>query len=169
MTVGGTPQRPLAIVLPNMTSSGAKKVMVDLAKAMAREGHPVDLVVARMEPHVAWVPVPGLQLVNLNTRVRKALAHLVRYLRQRNPVAVIPVFDSMEALVILAAKMARVGKTVGPRVIFTIHNSTRFLDDVPARRRLAVEALYRITLRMADAVVAVSRGVADDWSAHFAS
>ena len=167
MTVGGTPQRPLAIVLPNMTTSGAKKVMVDLARAIAREGHPVDLVVARMEPHVVWVPVPGLQLVNLNTRVRKALAHLVRYLRQRNPVAVIPVFDSMEVLVILAVKMAQLGKPMRPRVIFTIHNSTRLLDDVPVRYRLTVEALYWMTLRMADAVVAVSQGVANDWSAHF--
>lgn len=40
-------QGALATVLPDMTSSGAKKVMVELTRAIARAGQPVDLVVSK--------------------------------------------------------------------------------------------------------------------------
>ena len=109
--------------------------MVDLARAIAEAGQPVDLVVSRAERHVDWAPRPGLQLVNLNVRAREVRAGsfipLVRYFRRRDLAAVIPVFDYLEPVVIAALKVSRPHRARTPRLIYTIHSSIRFLRDMP--------------------------------------
>lgn len=161
----------LAVVVPNLTSSGAKTVMVELAKAIARAGQPVDLVVARAETNATIDAVRGLRLVDLRVSKRPVLVHsfvpLIRYFIRAQVTGLIPVFDFLEPVPITASRIVPHLGRRRPRVVFTMHNSTRFLDDMPPPKRRLVESFFRITIRMADELVAVSRGVASDWSAYF--
>jgi len=162
-------KRPIAIVLPDTSSSGAKKVMVDIGRGIAQLGHPVDLVIASRDTNVQ--PLPNLRFITLGVcqglcrwqnRIYSLLP-LVRYFRRRFPIAVIPVYDFLEPVVILALKLSR----IRARLIFTMHNATTFLQDLSNPKRTVVEKLFSLTLRRADTLVAVSHGVAQDWARYF--
>lgn len=91
----------------------------------------------------------------------------MRYFRHQNVIGMIPVFDYFEPVPIVALKLARWPQARKTRVVFTIHSPTQFLNDLSTSKRWVVEGLFRMTIRMADEIVAVSRGVATDWADYF--
>lgn len=162
-------KRPIAIVLPDTFSSGAKKIMVTIGRGIAQLGHPVDLVIASKDTDVQ--PLPNLRVITLGgcqgqSRWRNkiySLLPLAHYFKRRFPIAVIPVYDFLEPVVILALKLSR----IRARLIFTMRNATTFLQDLSNPKRTVVEKLFSLTLRRADILVAVSHGVAQDWARYF--
>jgi len=161
----------IAIVLPNLYDSGAKKVMVSLAKGLAVRGIAVDLVVSYVEDAFRPDFPPRLRLIGLGTPKQgyrlRSFAPLVGYFREHKPQVVLPVFDFAEPLVMWASALARNDKVFGPPFLVTLHNSLSFLDDLSLPKRFIVRSLFSYMLRKAQAVVAVSRGIATEWSASF--
>ena len=97
-------ERPISIVLPDSFSSGAKKVMVEIAKAISSTGLVVDLVVATKKCEIK--PTGKLRVLSLGVCENtcrwlyklKCFLPLVRYFQKRKPLAVIPVFDFLNPL-----------------------------------------------------------------------
>lgn len=147
----------LALFFPSLHGGGAERVMIDLSRAFADEGRAIDVVVLNRRGALLDDLGPGVRLVDLDRpRAALALPALVRYLRRARPKALLSTLEHANVMAVVAARL--VG---GVRVVVREANTpTR---DLTGRglKGPALQAAMRWSYRRADAVVAVSRGVAD--------
>jgi glycosyltransferase involved in cell wall biosynthesis len=183
------PAPRLAIFLRSLRlGGGAEQNMLNLAGGLAARGYPVDLVLGRREaacpplpPRVRCVELPGPQLAATARAVWRDPATarelgrslgdarppwvlacapaLAAYLRAERPHALLSALSYSN----LAALWARRLAGVSTRVVVSERNvlSLRTAGD-PRRRLRALPQLVRRLYPQADAVSAVSDGVADD-------
>ncbi|MGI6285994.1 glycosyltransferase [Neomoorella humiferrea] len=150
----------VALFLPSLRGGGAERVMVNLARGFAEHGLRVDLVLAKAEgPHLSQVP-REVRIIDLEAkRVLASLPSLVSYLKRERPVALLSALDHANVIAIWARKIAG----VQCRLVVSVHSTISLATDYAtiARGRL-MPRLIRMFYPWADAVVAVSRGVAED-------
>ena len=132
---------------------------VNLAQGMAERGLPVDVVAAAAEgPLVEQVPARA-RLVDLKAgRVIGSLLPLAGYIRRERPRVVISSMGHANVVALWAARLAP-GSTP---VVVTVHNT---MSQSTPREGAAAKLwprLFRTFYPWASAVVAVSRGAADD-------
>ena len=207
MKVHGRPA--IALLVGRLSGGGQSKVQVDLANALARDGHRVDLLyfhspgpaprrvcagvnvvdlrrlcAARspwllfrcagshpgslavllwqaLTAHRPLVrPYPGASRIWL---MRSALG-LTQYLEQRRPAALYAAGDGGNLLALTARRTS----TAQPRVVAALHSVPsphwRYSEGMGKWRALLASRLVCRALPQADAIVAVSRGVAGEWS-----
>ncbi len=154
------PGERIALVTSSMGGGGAQRAVARLATALAERGYPVDLVLARAAgPYLAEVS-SDVRVVDLHApRLAQALVPLARYFRSQRPAAVFSALDYVNVVAILARALAR----VDTRLVVSERNtlSQAVAHTRSARTRL-MPRLISWTYPRADAVVAVSPGVADD-------
>lgn len=148
------------MVLPSLVGGGAQRVFLDVASGLLSRGVAVDIVAAEDEgPLRADVPGQARLIVLDVSRVASMLPPLVRYLRRERPDAVVSCLNHTNLVSIAAGRLTR------PRtpVVITHHNhlSVSARHKVTRRDR-GMPVLLRFALPLADRVVAVSQGVADD-------
>jgi glycosyltransferase involved in cell wall biosynthesis len=150
----------IAFFLPAVWGGGAERVIVNLAEAMTERGLPVDLVLSAAEGvFLDQLPAP-VRVVDLAApRVLRSVAALSRYLRREQPRVLVSSMGHANIAAVWAARLAR----RGTRVVVTEHNTlsqaTQQESRVPG---YFWPPLMRIFYPWADAIVAVSQGVADD-------
>ena len=159
-----TDHRPLALFLPDLSGGGGERITLTLGQALSTLGLDVDLVVGREHgPLMDEVP-RDLNVVDLDQRrLRSAVPTLVRYLRVRRPGWIMPTIDHANVVGALAARAARTDTRVVLRPSTTL--SLRAPSGARPVGRVA-DALSRHCYRSADAVVACSRGMADDLASY---
>jgi glycosyltransferase involved in cell wall biosynthesis len=158
----------VALLVPNLGGGGAERVMVDLGNDLARRGLRVDLLVA-LRGGVLAAPdgggyvegvAPEVRVVPLDARrTLLSIPPLVRYLRRERPAALLATLTHANVVAVWARRLAGVSTRVVIREANTLSRHTR------AAVRLRDRALPWLTRRFypwADAIVAVSEGVADD-------
>jgi glycosyltransferase involved in cell wall biosynthesis len=152
----------IALFLPSLSCGGAQRAMLKLAGAFAESGLDVDLVVAAAEgPYLSHVP-PQVRLVDLAaSRVLASLPGLVRYLRQSRPAALLSAMEHANLVALWARAVARVSTRVVVSIRSTVSQDAA--NGQPWRGRLAT-AYAGLFYKMAEGVVAVSEGVADDFA-----
>jgi len=135
-------------------------MMVNLAAALARLGVPVDLVRARAEGgHADRIP-DEVRVVDLGARhTWSSLPGLVRYLRRERPAALLAAKDRANRIALRARRLAGVDIPVAVRLG---NNLSRSLEGRSFLRKWARKAPMRRAYHRADAVIAVSHGVAQD-------
>jgi len=153
------PAARVAILLQDLRGGGYERMMINLAGEWRRSGLAVDLVL--VEARGAYVPLiaEGVRVVPLGGgRTLTSLLPLVRYLRREQPAALLSGLAHVNALAAAAALVAR----KPTRIVLSERN-------MPAREMRAPEVATRLGYRLApwayrraDAVIAVSAGVADD-------
>lgn len=153
-------QPRLAFFLPSLEGGGAERVTLNLASGFASRGFATDMVLATADG--AFLPeLPSsVRLVDLKAgKVMRALPPLARYLRRERPVAMLAALNHANLIAMAAASLPGV-KT---RIIISIHCtiSTELALERDIRMRLIAWTLGRLH-RLADGIVAVSKGVADD-------
>ncbi len=150
----------IALFLPSLRGGGAERVMVNLARGFAERGLKVDLVLAKAEgPYISQVP-QEVRVVDLGARrVLYSLPGLVRYLRQERPCAMLSAMSHANIVAIWARSLADVETHLVVTEHTTLGQSTENATLVRAR---FMPVLIKRFYPRADAVVAVSRGVADD-------
>jgi glycosyltransferase involved in cell wall biosynthesis len=186
------PPKPVHLALFTRSLSGgggAERVLVHLAGALADQGARVDVVLAHARgPFLAEIP-RSVRIVDLGapparaalpdllktpgdarallpvlfaskvTSVLGAIRPLAHYLRETSPGALLSLMDYSN----VTALLARRGAGVATRIAVSVHNhvsaSVRCADRMHTRR---LPLLVRRFYPEADAVVAVSNGVADD-------
>lgn len=153
-------RRHLALFVPSLRGGGAQRVMLALARGFAEQGHTTDLLLARAEgPFLAELP-RSVHLLDLDAqRVLCALPRLVTYLRRERPEVMVSALEHANVVALWAKRLAR----VSTRVVVTQHNALsvsagRWAD----RRGHLLPSLVKRSYHWADAIVAVSNGVADD-------
>ncbi|MGH3413563.1 MAG: glycosyltransferase [Marmoricola sp.] len=154
----------IALVTSTMEGGGAQRAVAKLASGIAAAGHDVDLVLGRAEgPYLAEVE-PEVRVVDLGVRrFAGATLPLARYLRRARPVAVFSALDYVNVVAVVARRLSG----VDTRLVVSERNT---LSEVASHsRRLSTRcmpSLVRWAYPRADAVAAVSRGVADDLVEH---
>ena len=150
----------VSLFLPSLHGGGAERVMVNLARGFVERGLAVDLVLAKAEgPYLAEVPKEA-RIVDLGARrVLYSLPGLVRYLRRERPEAMLSALNHANIVAIWAKLLSRSAQ----KLVVSEHS---FLSQATAhaslRRAKLMPFLINRFYLWADAVVAVSRGVAED-------
>ncbi len=150
----------IALFLPSLRGGGAERVMVNLARGFSEKGLEVDLILAKAEgPYLSEVPA-GVRVIDLHSsRVLASLPGLVHYLRRERPQALLSTLDHANIVALWACKLARVPNRLVVRVAANLSQSASNASS--ARGRLMPRLIHKF-YPWADAVVAISQGVADD-------
>jgi glycosyltransferase involved in cell wall biosynthesis len=149
----------LAIVARSLGGGGgAERAMVNLARAFARRGHRVDLVLRCREGHFLREVPPAVRVVDLRARSGLlATLRIARYLRRARPDAMLVTGLYTNIAALLGLRLAG----TGTRTVISVQNhlSTQVAGDPTLK---LVPAASRRLFPRADRIVAVSQGVADD-------
>lgn len=158
MTRDAAQGKRVALFVPSLRGGGAEKVTVALANAFAKKGFKVDLLLAQAEGPYLKDVLPDVRVVDLKaTRVLKSIPKLVRYLSAERPDCLLSALNHANIAAIVAALLT--GR--GCKVIVAEHNSI-FGSRIASARGWLVMKSIGLAYRFADAVIAVSHGVAED-------
>lgn len=150
----------VSLFISSARGGGAQKTIVNLAKGFVEQGLNVDLLLAKVEgPYLTEVPL-SVQIINLNARrVLHALPVLIRYLCQAKPYAMLSALNYVNIIAIWAKLLSR----VKIRLIVSEHNTlSQSTKSATSLKIKLMPLLIKCFYPRADAVVAVSRGVAED-------
>src|SRR5690606_4375733 len=134
--------------------------MVSLANGLARRGIPVDLVLVKnagvYRSHVDL----KVRVVDLKgKRVLTSLFALAGYLRRERPCAMLSAMNYVNVVAVWARVLSR----SNTRLVLSEHaNLSQALADTSTLISKVLPRLMAISYRRADAIVAVSDGVAND-------
>jgi glycosyltransferase involved in cell wall biosynthesis len=160
MSVSQADGARVAIFTANMDGGGAERAMLKLAGGIAERGYAVDLVLSRAEGHYVTEVSRTVRVVDLHaSRVLASLPGLVRYLRRTRPTALLTSLNYVNIVGAWGRRAAR----VGTRLVVNEQNTLSLeAPHSPRRRHRLMPRLAKRFYPWADAVVAVSRGTADD-------
>jgi glycosyltransferase involved in cell wall biosynthesis len=150
----------ISFFLPSLVGGGAERVAINLASEYRKSGMEVDFVLANAEGVFIKSIPPGAKMIDFKKRrVLLVLPELVRYLRQNNPDAVYSAPNHTHPILLLAKLLsgssARIVLNVGNHVSTLRRTSKKVQEKV-------YPFLLWLLQHYADAIIAVSEGVAED-------
>lgn len=151
----------IALFLRTLGGGGAERVLLNLASGFIEYGLDVDLVVSAGEGLDLWTIPDGVRVIDLKApRLSASLPALIQYLKRERPDAIIPSLHYANE-VALAAKYL---SGVPTKVLIPEHNmlSRELKSHEQGSRKHLIPLAVRWLYPLADAVVAVSNGVAAD-------
>ncbi|NJP08631.1 MAG: glycosyltransferase [Leptolyngbyaceae cyanobacterium RU_5_1] len=154
----------VSFFLPALAGGGAERAMLHLSQGFAERGFSTDLVLAKAEgDYLSTVP-DSIRVVDLQAHfpvlISKTIA-LRRYLQQEQPAALFSALDILSSA-IWAQRLA--GVTTRIVMCVQTHLSCQFRDHQPYTMGKIRPQFVRWFYPWADAIVAASRGVAEDVS-----
>jgi glycosyltransferase involved in cell wall biosynthesis len=153
----------IALLVPTTEIGGVERVAVNLANGLRECGAEVDFVVGRAGGGMARFVDRGIQVFDLESdHMLRSVPRLVKYLRAREPEAIIAAMTHCSAAAVLARAAA--GKST--RIVATEHSTmSRIVANTSGLKYRLLPLWSRWVLNSVDHIVAVSSGVADDLSA----
>lgn len=158
--MGPPPTQTLAVLISFSGAGGVERMMSNLIRGFAEQGHPLDLLTLRADgPHLAGLPeaVTPIPLGSRHTLL--ALPALVRYLRRQRPVALLVAKDRAGRLAVLARALSGVPTRLVLRL--GTHLSAAMAERSALSRSVRFWPIRRLYPYL-DQIVAVSQGVAED-------
>lgn len=155
------PTPRVAFFLRTLGGGGAERILLNLSRGCAEKGLEVDLVLSAGEGLDLWEIPAGVRVIDLQApRVSASIPKLIRYLRREQPAAIIPSLHYANEVALVAKYLAR----VPTKVLIPEHNvlSTEVKQHEKSRARKLIPLVVRAMYPLADAIVAVSHGVAAD-------
>ncbi|MBF2065779.1 MAG: glycosyltransferase [Calothrix sp. C42_A2020_038] len=153
-------QTHVAIFLRCLFGGGTERVMVNLANSFTDCGLKVDLVLAHKSgPYLSQV-APKVRIIDFKSpKLAASVPKLARYLQQEQPLSLLSALHYPSEIAIFAKHTARV-KT---RVVIAEQNTLSLeAKNLPQRTARLTPLKARLFYPWANAIVAVSQGVADD-------
>jgi len=150
----------IAFFTPSLGGGGAERVVVTLASHYAAQGHTVDLIASFHQEAYQSEVHPAVRMHYLHTHRRMLAApRLAKVLREVRPAALLATVNTFAA--VLAQRLARTPTRVILREATTPSIAFQ-VNETSALKRAISETAMRWLYPRADAVVAVSKGVAQD-------
>jgi len=158
-----TRQRNIGIFVSFSGQGGVERIILTLAEGLAALGCAVDLLLVK-ERGLDENGLPAsVNVRRLNaSHTLTSLPSLVRYLRQRRPDGLLAAKDRANQVALLAKSIARVPTRFVVRMGTTTSTA---LGDGGWFKKNAWNLPIRLLYPLADGIVAVSQGVADDLAA----
>ena len=157
----------VSVITPVFSIAGVPLAQLRFARALARAGHEVDLVIGWLDPSHPLPAVPEIKVIALDKRkVRGMLGPLRGYLQEAKPDVVFSAEDHLNAVVLLAAISIRSRAKIScsSRVTpFDTYSST------PFSKRWVLKQLMRVVMWRADALTCVSKDMVHQYRAVFRS
>lgn len=150
----------IAFHFPRLASGGVEKMRIILAKELLNRSIDVDFVLCRVEgEYLDQVPC-DVRVINLGAaRTRDSLIPMIRYLKTESPDYLISSLGPQNVI----ATVSRILSGARTRVFVTQHNALSLQSTTRASfQQRMMPALYRWILPLADGVIAVSKGIAND-------
>lgn len=152
----------ISFLLPSLRGGGAQRVMLNIASALSERNHDIELILVKKEGELADRIPRSIKVVDLaSTGALMSIPALFRYFRKHKPPLLISSLPHISLLAIIV-KLLACAKT---NIVIVEHNtlsqSVRFASSLKDR---TLPLLMRIIYPLADKIVAVSTGVADDLS-----
>lgn len=136
---------------------------MNLAHGMVDRGHAVDLVLVKAEGAYLSELSRHVRLIDLKSdRTVTALPRLVTYLRKERPGALLATPGHANIIALWAGKLAGVKTRIVVREAITPSRSEAY--HAKRRKTRIISCLTRWSYPLADGIVAVSEGVAEDLS-----
>ena len=152
----------LALFMPSLVGGGAERIMLNLAAGFVARGHGVDLVVAKACGEYRDSVPSRVRLIDLGaSKPLTAVPALARYLRTIRPAAVLATIVNANLAALWARRLSGVATRCVVREASTLSED---LADGSALNRLLLPRLVARNFCRAEAIVAPSRGVADDFA-----
>ena len=150
----------LAFYLPNMSGGGVERMRITLAESFIQRGIDVTFVLNKAEGELIASLPRGAKVVSLDAnRTLAALPKLVSFLRKERPDILMSSLGHNNIIALWARRIARVPTAL----IVCQHNALRNEATAMAGWQYRILPLmYRLFGGWADAILAVSKGVADD-------
>lgn len=150
----------LAILISLSGEGGVERMVLNLVRELAAMGLSIDLVLIREESrHLQALP-ENVNVIRLGTRHSAlAILPLARYLRRRRPARLLAAKDRAGRAALQARRLAGVDTPVFIRLGTTLSEA---LEGRSGWRKWLRYRPMRRLYPMADGIIAVSRGVADD-------
>ena len=158
----------VAILVPSLACGGTERVVINLLKGLVKHDVELELVLGRAEGEFLNDIPAGVKVVDLHTdagfiirekATLKTIYSLVRYLRSEKPDVIVSNWYSLNVLTAITRKLAR----SRAYLILVEHNPTFSRDYEPGR---LLSGLMRWFYPRVDAVVAASKGLAQDFEAN---
>jgi glycosyltransferase involved in cell wall biosynthesis len=149
----------LSIFIPSFGDGGVERMLVNLSQGLTQRGIMVDFLMSRAAgPYIASLP-SAVRIIELGTsHPLKILPPLVRYLRQERPEVLLSA-KRCDKEALRARGLAGVATRVVLRTGTTV--SRRVKGWNPIKKWRSLRRMRRLYPR-ADAIIAVSKGVAED-------
>ncbi|WP_296065379.1 glycosyltransferase [uncultured Agrobacterium sp.] len=151
----------VAFYFSNFASGGVQRQSMSLGKALLQYGYDVTFVVHKaVGPHLEHVPA-GARIHELGSKsTGRSILPMAQYIRQHKP-AVLVANMPHSNIVAVAAKILS-GFQLKVMAVEHNHFSRQLTDHKKKLSFRILPYIYPLALKFADAVVAVSAGVADD-------
>jgi len=147
----------IAIFMPTLAGGGAESAMVALAEGLVARGYQVDLLLKQKSGALVEKIPPDLTLINFDVPLmRHTLKPLRAYLKRVQPDVIISALNLSNVISILATRFLK----KKPQAILTIHGLLS--QEEVIYHKLIDRALFSLTFRYANTVVAVSQACAQD-------
>ena len=145
----------IGVITPRYAISGVPLAQLRFARALAEDGHEVDLIIGRVDPHLTVPDVPGGTVhVLRKPNVRSMFVPLCTYLKRNKPDVVFSAEDHLNALVLLAAIVTRSSVKISGSCRVRPFDT---YSNVPFTKRWFLKHLMRAVSWRADALTCVSR------------
>ena len=143
----------------SMRGGGAERVVMILATAFAERGLDVDLVLVKAEGEYLDMVPDSVRVIDLDSRrMLTAIPRFLHYVHRERP----PFLFSTLVTTALTALIAKLVNGRGMRVLVGQASTFSIAYEQGTSRERLYMKLMRLLLPLADGVVAVSDGVADD-------
>ncbi len=153
-------QQTISIVLPDLRGGGAERVNLDLARGFSARGYAVTFVLRNAKGELLEEAETIGTVVDLKSpRVRSVVKPLATHIAQDRPDGILASLWPLTAITVWARARAR---HLCPVVLAEHGMLSRQYEGRGGLHRLALKHSLRYGVQRADAVVGVSKGVADD-------
>lgn len=145
----------ICVITPLYAIAGVPLAQIRFAKALAKRGHDVDLIIGRV---LSKYILPEIQGVNVKllgvSNVRQMLFPLMKYIRETKPDVVFSAEDHLNVIVSLAALLARSKVLISGSSRVTPFNT---YSSKPFSKRWMLKLCARAVLWRANALTCVSQ------------
>ncbi|MCW1311255.1 MAG: glycosyltransferase [archaeon] len=163
--------------VPSLEIGGVSSFVFNLAKGFTKKGLAVDILIANSREQTIVEELKGIKVIKLKseskfTIIRKlslvlCIPSLFFYLIKKRPKVIFPIWYGAEIIIVIIVRLTSIFVN-RPAIIFTIHSVKDMMFSFKAKWRQDFAKLSTFfSLRLSDKVVAVSQGVALDFSRKF--
>lgn len=155
----------ILVVTPVFALSGVPLAQIRFARALAKRGHQVELIIGNIHPDYPFPETPEITIRHLEKRnARAMLLPLIRIFRETKPDVVFSAEDHLNAFVLLAAILS------GTKAKISGSSRVTPFDTYPKRffsKGTVLKPLMKAVMWRADALTCVSKDMVEQYRTVF--